>query len=104
MSHTIQRVTAIPTMIEVGFTIVNYASGGEAITPVELGLPSVDAAFFAPTNNNSLGVVIIPALIGGKVFLAQVAGGVLSQLPATAGLNCVIRALVVSEALGEIFT
>lgn len=96
MSHTIQRATTgdIPALLQV--TIVNYTAGGEAFVPItDFGLNPPFAIFFAQVApaQNSLGVVLLPALIAGKVMLFRVSAGVISEIPTTAGLNAVVSAI-----------
>lgn len=103
MSHTIQGVWDDPQLLIPAILIVNYVAGGEAITAAEVNAPSVDAVFFAivAAGSNSLGVPLIPAIVGNKIMLFRVTGGVLSEIPTTTALNASVRAIVLSQSLAD---
>lgn len=94
MSHTIQ-IAAIPAPAVL--TIVNYVSGGETVSPLEVGAgPNFQGVVFGvcPSDKNSLGVNLFPVVVGGKVQLFQLSGGTFVQIPTTNSLNAVIVGFV----------
>lgn len=94
MSHQIQN----PSYAAFNFVIINYAVGGETISPLEFGSPTFSGAVFAevPPGSNSLGVVLFPVLIAGKVQLRQFAGGLFSEIAATVNLNATLVGFIFS--------
>lgn len=67
MSHTLRKVNLGNTALA-EVVIIDYATGGEAFTLVELGLTgALQSVLFLKTYNASPN--INPALVGGKVVL-----------------------------------
>lgn len=101
MSHTILFNTNYNagSLIPVQLTIVNYVSGGEAVSSADVNGVTVDGVIFAqvPPAKNSLNVVLFPILDGGKIRLFQFVGGVPTEIPSTTALNAVIVALVLAS-------
>lgn len=94
MSHVLNTNQTFAFKAVVNTTIINYATGGEAFTAAELGMVAVGAVLFMmvdPTQN-SLGAMLLPILVGGKVKLINTA--TLAEVAPTAGLNAVITAVI----------
>ncbi len=99
MSHTLvldSKLNAFPLRL-VKVTIVDYAVGGETITPSEIdNSATIDGVILGsvPPTQNSLGVPLFPILSGGKVMLFRFVSGVPTEITATTALNAVVTALV----------
>lgn len=92
MSHTDQNTSSIQT-VPFAFTIVNYATGGEAVSPTEFGgaTPITGVVFGdVPPGLNSLGITLFPLLVAGKVTLREFSGGVFTEIPTTNNLNATV--------------
>lgn len=91
MSHTIQQTTVQVTPCTL--TIVNYATGGETVSPSEFGgAASVNGVVLGtiPPGNNSLGVSLFPLLVAGKIKLLQFTAGAFSEIATINALNAVV--------------
>jgi hypothetical protein len=98
MSHTL-TAKLNPLFYMVSLTIINYATGGEAVAATELFgpvSPTIQSVIFAqiPAGQNSLGVVLFPVLVGNKVVLFQFSGGSPVEIPPTNNLNASVTALI----------
>jgi hypothetical protein len=96
MSHTIAPYTSQELRF-VLLTIVNYATGGEAVAATEIpGVTGVDALVMGdvPANQNSLGVPLFPILVSGKIQLFRFTAGAPVEIAPTTGLNAVLPAIV----------
>ena len=100
MSHTFSKLN-VEQFVPASLTIIDYTSGGEAVTLNELGAAGIDGAIFGqvPPAQNSLGVPLFPILNAGKVVLIRFVGGVPTEIPTTVGLNALVFALVHSTGL-----
>lgn len=96
MSHTIAYNVA--GLSPLTLTIVNYTTGGEAVTLAELGMQAVMGVMFATVSpgQNSLGVPLFPILIGGAVKLFQFVSGSPVEIPTTSALNAVVMCLILT--------
>ena len=100
MSHTIvaqSQPFGFPTFVQL--SIQDYTQGGEVISITNdlQGKACKDFVFF-PTLTNSLGVLLFGLwapvnIFSGKIRLFQITGGVASEIPTTAALNCNLSGL-----------
>lgn len=98
MSHTINNSNPQHTAY-VRVTIVDYATGGEAVSTSEIlpgDLSTVDSVMFGtvPPGQNSLNAPLFPILIAGKIALFRFVSGAPVEIPPTTGLNAVVPCLV----------
>jgi len=98
MSHTITDSPYVRGQVQPNFrsgqvTIIDYVVGGETVTAAEIFCTSVQSVFFAMCTINSLGLVLLPILVSGKIILVESNAGVLQQIPATVGLNAQVNFL-----------
>src|SRR5579859_2379660 len=94
MSHSLTAFSGNVYMVKL--TIVNYSTGGEAVTPAELGATTTDGVVLGqvPANQNSLAVPLFPVLSSGKIVLFQFVSGSPVEIPPTTNLNAVLSAMV----------
>lgn len=102
MSHTLASNPILNTfpLLPVKLTIIDYATGGEVVTPDELGVTTISGVIFGtvPAGQNSLGGPLFPLLNAGKVMLFRFTSGSPVEIAATVGLNASITALVFVSA------
>lgn len=96
MSHTLTG-NAPDMLLFRRLTIIDYATGGEAVSASEVvGSAIIDGVIFGtvPAGQNSLGVPLFPLLGGGKVMLFRFTAGAPVEIAPTVGLNAAIPCIV----------
>ena len=96
MSHTLQ-IFGPAFLLPCSLTIINYAVGGELVSPSEVASPSgVNMVLLGtcPPTQNSLGVPLFPVLSAGKIMLFRFTSGSPVEIGATTSLNAVIPVMI----------
>lgn len=96
MSHSIVYPNLARGLVQATVTIINYTAGGEVFNSSDFtsGNSSLVTAYLFSSNNNSLGVLLIPIRSGSTVKLFQWTASGFAELPTTVGLNAVFDVLV----------
>jgi len=98
MSHNVQLCN--PGGRGAIVTIINYTQGGEPVTAQDVAQATIQGVVMGlvPPNANSLGVPLLPILVGSSIKLFQFSGGNFVEIPTTSALNAAIPVMVLITA------